>query len=44
MPIQKLKAFLDSQKVKYLSISHSEAYTVSPQNVVAFRHKPAGPE
>ncbi|MCB0589369.1 MAG: YbaK/EbsC family protein, partial [Phaeodactylibacter sp.] len=38
MPIQKLKAFLDSQKVKYLSISHSEAFTA--QQVAASAHIP----
>ena len=27
MPVQKLKEFLDSQKVKYVSISHSPAFT-----------------
>jgi Ala-tRNA(Pro) deacylase len=27
MPVQKLKEFLDSQNVKYVTISHSKAYT-----------------
>ncbi len=27
MPIKKLKEFLDSQKIKYVKISHSKAYT-----------------
>ena len=39
MPLQKLKTFLDSQKVKYLSISHSEAYTaqqVAEDEEIAF--------
>src|SRR5947199_10802860 len=27
MPVRKLKAYLDSQKIKYVTISHSPAYT-----------------
>ena len=27
MPVRKLKEFLDSQRVKYVSISHSPAFT-----------------
>jgi Ala-tRNA(Pro) deacylase len=36
MPVQKLKEFLDNQKVKYLAISHSAAYTA--QEIAASAH------
>ncbi len=36
MPVQKLKAFLDKEKVKYVSIVHSPAYTA--QEVAASAH------
>ena len=36
MPAQKLKAFLDSNKVKYVSLIHSPAYTA--QEVAASTH------
>lgn len=36
MPANKLKEFLDSQKVKYVTISHSAAYTA--QEVAASAH------
>lgn len=36
MPVQKLKEFLDSHKVKYVSIIHSTAYTA--QEVAASAH------
>ena len=29
MPVQKLKDYLDENKVKYVSLSHSKAYTAS---------------
>jgi Ala-tRNA(Pro) deacylase len=38
MVVQKLKAFLDAQKVKYVVISHSPAYTA--QEVAAVAHIP----
>ena len=38
MPGQKLKTFLDTQKVKYVSITHSPAYTA--QEVAASAHIP----
>ena len=38
MPIQKLKRFLDENSVKYVSISHSRAYTA--QEVAASAHIP----
>lgn len=38
MPIQKLKEFLDSHHVKYLTISHSPAYTA--QEIAASAHIP----
>lgn len=38
MPIQKLKAFLDDQNIKYVAISHSKAYTA--QQVAASIHLP----
>ena len=36
MPVQKLKAFLDSHKVRYVSIKHSPAYTA--QEIAASAH------
>lgn len=36
MPARKLKEFLDSHNVKYVSITHSRAYTA--QEVAAFTH------
>jgi Ala-tRNA(Pro) deacylase len=36
MPVQKLKEFLDREKIKYLSIVHSTAYTA--QEVAASAH------
>jgi Ala-tRNA(Pro) deacylase len=36
MPVQKLKEFLDHEKIKYLSIVHSTAYTA--QEVAASAH------
>ncbi len=36
MPVQKLKQFLDENQVKYVSISHSKAYTA--QEVAASAH------
>lgn len=38
MPLARLKAFLDSHKVKYLVISHSLAYTA--QGIAALAHIP----
>ena len=38
MPIQKLKEFLDSHQIKYVTISHSKAYTA--QEVAATSHIP----
>ena len=38
MPTKKLKEFLDSNKVKYISIQHSSAYTA--QEVAAIAHIP----
>ncbi|MCB0586390.1 MAG: YbaK/EbsC family protein [Phaeodactylibacter sp.] len=38
MPLQKLKQFLDSNKIRYVSISHSEAYTA--QQAAASAHIP----
>jgi Ala-tRNA(Pro) deacylase len=38
MPAQKIKAFLDSHQVKYLSIAHSPAYTA--QEIAASAHIP----
>lgn len=38
MPIEKLKAFLDSHDVPYVTISHSKAYTA--QQVAASAHIP----
>src|SRR5438309_4920644 len=36
MPVQKLKEFLDREKIKYVSIVHSTAYTA--QEVAASAH------
>ncbi|HAT1940828.1 aminoacyl-tRNA deacylase [Legionella pneumophila] len=36
MPVKKLKQFLDSHKIKYLSIAHSPAYTA--QEIAASAH------
>jgi Ala-tRNA(Pro) deacylase len=38
MPVKKLKEFLDSNQVKYVSISHSPAYT--SQEIAASAHIP----
>ena len=38
MPSKKLKAFLDKNKIKYVSIQHSSAYTA--QEVAAIAHIP----
>lgn len=38
MPVRKLKEFLDSHNIKYLSISHSPAYTA--QEIAASAHIP----
>ena len=38
MPSKKLKAFLDENKVKYISIQHSSAYTA--QEIAALAHIP----
>ena len=38
MPAKKLKEFLDKEKIKYLSITHSPAYTA--QEVAASAHVP----
>ncbi|MFO7974339.1 MAG: YbaK/EbsC family protein [Candidatus Hydrogenedentota bacterium] len=38
MPVKKLKAFLDSEGIKYVTISHSKAYTA--QEVAASAHIP----
>jgi len=38
MPIKKLKEFLDSHKVKYVTINHSTAYTA--QEIAASAHIP----
>ena len=38
MAVQKLKEYLDSQKIKYVSIKHSEFYTA--QEVAASAHVP----
>ncbi len=38
MPVQKLKEFLDRERVKYVAISHSTAYTA--QEVAASAHIP----
>ena len=38
MPIEKLKQFLDGQKVKYVSLTHSPAFTA--QEIAAAAHVP----
>jgi Ala-tRNA(Pro) deacylase len=38
MPVKKLKEFLDANRVKYVSITHSKAYTA--QEVAASAHVP----
>jgi len=38
MPVKKLNKFLDSQKIKYLTIIHSPAYTY--QKIAASAHIP----
>ncbi len=38
MPVRKLKEFLDSNNIKYLTISHSSAYTA--QEIAASAHIP----
>ncbi len=38
MPVRKLKEFLDSNRVKYVTISHSSAYTA--QEIAASAHIP----
>jgi len=38
MPVKKLKQYLDENKIKYLSISHSSAYTA--QEIAATAHVP----
>jgi Ala-tRNA(Pro) deacylase len=38
MPVQKLKEFLDSHEVKYVTIQHSPAYTA--QEIAATAHIP----
>jgi Ala-tRNA(Pro) deacylase len=38
VPVGKLKEFLDSQKIKYVSIAHSTAYTA--QGIAALTHIP----
>jgi len=38
MPVQKLKEYLDSEKIKYVSIKHSESYTA--QEIAATAHVP----
>lgn len=38
MPVRKLKVFLDERKVKYMSITHSPAYTA--QEIAAIAHVP----
>ena len=38
MPVKKLKEFLDTEKVKYVSIVHSPAYTA--QEIAASAHIP----
>ncbi|MDB6066385.1 MAG: YbaK/prolyl-tRNA synthetase associated region [Pedosphaera sp.] len=40
MPIQKLKQFLDQEKVRYVSIVHSPAFTA--QEIAAAAHVPGG--
>ena len=38
MPVKRLKAFLDEQRVKYVTMSHSPAYTA--QEIAAATHVP----
>ena len=38
MPVQKLKEFLDTNRVKYVTVAHSPAYTA--QEVAALAHVP----
>jgi Ala-tRNA(Pro) deacylase len=38
MPSKKLKQFLDDNKIEYITITHSEAYTA--QQVAAYSHTP----
>jgi len=38
MPTKKLKEFLDSNKIKYVSITHSSAYTA--MEIAALAHVP----
>jgi Ala-tRNA(Pro) deacylase len=38
MPVQKLKEFLDTNKVKYVTVAHSPAYTA--QELAAMAHVP----
>jgi len=38
MPLEKLKSYLDENKVKYLTIKHSSAYTA--QEIAALAHVP----
>ncbi len=38
MPSKKLKQFLDENKIEYITITHSEAYTA--QQIAAFSHTP----
>jgi Ala-tRNA(Pro) deacylase len=38
MPTKKLKAFLDENKIKYISVQHSSAYTA--QEIAAIAHIP----
>ena len=38
MPVEKLKAFLDERRVKYVTIRHSPAFTA--QEVAAAAHVP----
>ena len=38
MPVERLKEFLDSQQIKYVTISHSVAYTA--QGIAALTHTP----
>jgi len=38
MPVKRLKEFLDNQKIKYVTISHSLAYTA--QGIAALTHTP----
>ena len=40
MPVKKLKEFLDENRAKYVSITHSKAYTA--QEVAASAHVPGG--